>query len=81
MTRPHNAEVPSIERRDLGYLEPLGGCHDGRIDRAKREIAVSGSQLCHAQPVSREYRLWGQRAGSKVAEEANFGLDPETVCN
>lgn len=81
MARPHDAEVPSIECRDLGYLEPLGGRYDGRIHRAKREIAVSGGQLRHAQPVGREHRLWGQRAGSKVAEKANFGLDPETRRN
>jgi hypothetical protein len=78
---PYDAEVPSIERRDFGYLESLGGRHDGRINRAKREIAVSGGQLRHAQPVSREHRLWGQGAGSKVPEEANFGLDPETRRN
>lgn len=81
MARPYGAEVPSIERRDLGNLEPLGGRHDGGIDRAKREIAVSGGQLSDAQPVSRRDRLWGQRSGSKIADESNFGLDPETRRN
>lgn len=81
VARPYDAEVPSIERRDLGNLEPLGGRHDGRIDCAEREIAVSGGQLSHAQPISRQHWFWGQRSGGKIAQEANFGLDPETRCN
>jgi hypothetical protein len=81
VVRPHDAEVPPIERGDFGDLQPFGGRHDRGVYRAEREIAIPCGQLGHAQPITREHRLGGQCAGSKVAEEANFRLDPETRRN
>jgi hypothetical protein len=51
MTRPHDAEVPVIDRRDFGQPEALGDDNNRRVDDAQRKIQISVHQFGHARDV------------------------------
>jgi hypothetical protein len=46
---PNDAEVPMIERRDLGLPSRFGDCDDGRIHKSEAEIRIFLLQLLHPQ--------------------------------
>ena len=78
VSRLHDAEVASVDGRDVGDVAALGGGDHRRVDGAEREVAIVGDEFGDSQPVSGGHGLDRECAGSEVAEEADFGLDAES---
>lgn len=70
--------MPSIQRSDRADPQSFGYCDDGSVHRAEGEVAITRGQLRDAQPVTREDRLWSQRASSKITQKADLRLDTES---
>jgi hypothetical protein len=51
MTRPHDCEVPPVQRGDLGELQALGDRDHGSVDYPKRKIQVCLYQLRHTRHI------------------------------
>ena len=73
---PYDPEVASVDGRDLGDTQPFGGAHDGSIDCAQWQVAVTSDQFSDPQPVRGRHRLDGECATSEVAQETDFGFRP-----
>lgn len=72
MRRTDDAEVPTIDRRDLRDLQALCRRDDGGVHRPERKVAVAPDQLGDAQPVRRGHGLDGERPARKVPEKADL---------
>jgi hypothetical protein len=78
MLGAHDAEVSSVDRRDVGDAEALrGGDHRG-VDRSERKVAVRRDELGDSQPVSGWYGVDCEHARCQVADESNLRLDAES---
>lgn len=70
----HDAEVPPIDRRDLGHAEPLG-CRDHRgVHRSEPKVAVLGDELEHAQRVCGVDGLEREDAGGDLGDQKGLRL-------
>ena len=80
MARTNDREVTAIDGRDLTDAQPFCCGHHGGIDSAKWEVSVSRNKLSDPQPITRGYRLYGERTFGQVAEESHlsFGAQPGT---
>lgn len=78
MSGPHDAEVPPVDRRDLGLAEAFGRRDDRGVDRSQRKIVVLRHQFNHAERVGRMDRLEHESTLCEVTEEARFGLPAQT---
>lgn len=76
MPRADDAEVASIEGRDLGAAKAFGGGYDGGVDGAEREVAVAGDEFGDPQRVGGVEGL-DDEVGGEIAEEARLGLPAE----
>jgi hypothetical protein len=53
VAEPHDAEAPSIERRDLGYFEPVSGRHDASTGLSRRWLYRAVSSAMRNQSAER----------------------------
>jgi hypothetical protein len=78
VSRAHDAEVATVEGRDLGGVEPLRrGDHRG-VNSAERQVAVFGDKLGDADRVAGVQRLDREAAAGQVPEETDLGFPAET---
>lgn len=78
MSRPDNAEVATIEGRDLGGVETLRG-HDHRsVDGAEWQVVVLADEFRDADRITGEERLDREVAAGQIAEEADLGFPADT---
>jgi hypothetical protein len=78
MSWPDNAEVATVEGRDLGGIESLRrGDHRG-VDGPEGQVAVFGNELGDTNRVAGMERLDREVAPGEIAEEANLGFPAET---
>lgn len=75
---PDDREMPSIESGDGASVESLTSRHYRCIDGAERQVPVGRHQLRDPKPIGRPDLFGHQVTGRKVAEEANFGLGPDS---
>jgi hypothetical protein len=75
---PDDREMPSIESGDRASVESLTSRDDRCIDGAERQVPVRRLQLRDPKPIGRPDWLGQQVASRKIAEEANFGLGPDS---
>lgn len=70
---PDDREMPAIEGGDGTRVKSFTSRDDRGVDRAKRQVAVAGHQLCDPQPVGRGDPLGHQLTRRQVAQEAHLG--------
>ncbi len=74
MPGPNCAEVPQIERRHLGDLEPFGDSKDRRIHSPQRKVRILANQLGHSEQVSSgEFDEFDLLVGDRF-QESGLGL-------
>ena len=64
--------MPPIQRGDDIEPKPLGKRDYRRVDRSKRQIAISGYELCDPYPVAGENRCRDEVSRGEIAEESHF---------
>jgi hypothetical protein len=57
MRRSDDREVTAVERRNVGFPEPLGGGDDRRVDGSERKVGARLDELCHPLKVRRSRQL------------------------
>ena len=77
MAGPDDAEVPSVDGRDIGDAEAFGGGDDRGVYGAERQVVVPRDELDHAERVCRVDGLKYEGAAAEVAEEAGLCLPAE----
>jgi len=78
VARPDDGEVMAVDGRDLIDAQPFRCGHHGGIYGAKRQVSVPRNKLGDPQPISRCYRLDGERAIGQVTEESHFGFGAQS---
>ena len=78
MPGSYDREVAAVECGQLAYAEPLGGGHDGGVDRSEGEIPIGTGQLGDSEPVGRHDGLGQEVSGGQVPEEPDLGFHTES---
>ena len=74
MTRPHHAEVPPVQGRQLRLIEALNDCKDGSIDKADIGVCVLPHDLCDTDVVLIFEVLYGKGSICDVLNKIHIGL-------
>ena len=73
VVRSHDAEVPSVERRDSGHIEAFCQGDDRCIDGAQRQISIGVHQFGDAKPIAGSYWFGDQVARGDITQETHLG--------
>ncbi len=71
--RSDHAEMPSVDRRDLGEAEAFGDGHDGGVDGTQRQVGVAEDEFGGPAPVPGFETDDGQVAVAQRSEECRYG--------
>ncbi|GAA1800284.1 hypothetical protein GCM10009682_22330 [Luedemannella flava] len=73
MDRPHHAEVPAVQSRDLGEPVPFNERYDTRVRAAQRKIAILVHEFPDAGLIRSRQRLNHQCTFDDRCEQRLFG--------
>jgi hypothetical protein len=74
-------EVPTVERRDLGDLQPFRDGNDRGVGDAEREALVPAHQVGHPAQVPRRDVALAEVAGGDRLDEVDLGVRPDVLAN